>query len=548
MCVVLAAAAAFAMPAFATRTVEPSPLTRYVRARAADVAGFPQLAADQYASALSADGAGTVIAGRAYRQGIIAGNRALALRSARLLDASDGLPPDGRLLLLSDDIANRDWIAARKTLDRIEKEQAFAFTVPVVRALIAISARDDDPLALLAAREGKGAGALYAAEFRPLVLAAMGRKAEAVSAMKSAAGSSSRGLRHRLVLARFFAATGDRPLALELMQGHEQELADFASSLSAGKRITAPPMDAAFVLSELLLRVATDLNRERSSALSAILAQVAAFAAPANSDAWLTAAELFSMNERPDVALAILDQIPVDELNASAVRSARVRILLGQERKEEALGIMEGAGAAESRTAADWTMLGDIYSSLDRHADAAVAYGKAIDMLGPQAPSTERLGSLWLLKGSALEQAGDWPAAKQALEQAAKLAPDQAVVLNYLGYSQLTRRENVAEAKRLIERAVELKPGDAAITDSLGWALYLQGDYEAAIAKLETAAESEPGGSEINEHLGDAYWSAGRRIEARYAWQAALVNADAKSIERLSRKIDVGLDTDIAVP
>ena len=117
------------------------------------------------------------------------------------------------------------------------------------------------------------------------------------------------------------------------------------------------------------------------------------------------------------------------------------------------------------------------------------------------------------------------------------------MTLNHLGYSMLEHGGNVAEARALIEKASLLRPDDAAITDSLGWAHYLQGDLAAAIPKLEAAAEGEPGGSEINEHLGDAYWQAGRRIEARYAWAAAKVTADKGAAQRLTGKIADGLQS-----
>ena len=44
----------------------------------------------------------------------------------------------------------------------------------------------------------------------------------------------------------------------------------------------------------------------------------------------------------------------------------------------------------------------------------------------------------------------------------------------------------------------------------------------------------------MNEHLGDAYWAAGRRYEARYAWAAALVYADDKDAARIHGKIETG--------
>ena len=94
------------------------------------------------------------------------------------------------------------------------------------------------------------------------------------------------------------------------------------------------------------------------------------------------------------------------------------------------------------------------------------------------------------------------------------------MVLNFLGYSQLERRENLAEAEKMIREANRLQPGDAAITDSLGWAHYVRGDVPRAIELLEQAARGQPADAAIAEHLGDAYYSAGRRFEARYAWRA----------------------------
>jgi Flp pilus assembly protein TadD len=121
-------------------------------------------------------------------------------------------------------------------------------------------------------------------------------------------------------------------------------------------------------------------------------------------------------------------------------------------------------------------------------------------------------------------------------------------VLNFLGYSQLERRENLAEAEKLIGEANRLQPNDAAITDSLGWAYYVRGDVAKAIELLERAAQGQPTDAAIAEHLGDAYYSAGRRYEARYAWRAALHHAEGPAAARLRTKIDTGLRPDLAAP
>jgi len=305
--------------------------------------------------------------------------------------------------------------------------------------------------------------------------------------------------------------------------------------------MTMPRIDPAFGISQLLTAVAVDLNRERPTPLSVTLARMALFAAPDNPEAMLVTAQLLAMSGRDEVALAELARIAPDNALISAARIARVRILVTQGNKQAALAEMQQVTGRPDASVSDWTLLGDILSSLDRSGDAADAYGRAIAAIGPGAKDDERLWTLWLLKGSVLEQADRWPEAEKALRTSLSLSPDQAVTLNHLGYSLLEHGGDLAEARKLIEQASKLRPDDAAITDSLGWAHYLAGDLTAAIPKLEAAAEGEPGGSEINEHLGDAYWSAGRRMEARYAWQAAKVTADEPAKLRLTGKIAEGL-------
>jgi Flp pilus assembly protein TadD len=69
-----------------------------------------------------------------------------------------------------------------------------------------------------------------------------------------------------------------------------------------------------------------------------------------------------------------------------------------------------------------------------------------------------------------------------------------------------------------------------------------------AIATLSRAAAGDPAQSEIHEHLGDALYKSGRRIEARFSWQAALINAQDKAKSRLERKLEAGLTPANAAP
>ena len=58
--------------------------------------------------------------------------------------------------------------------------------------------------------------------------------------------------------------------------------------------------------------------------------------------------------------------------------------------------------------------------------------------------------------------------------------------------------------------------------DSVGWAYYRLGRYDDAAQTLEAAVLLVPGDPTINNHLGDALWKVGRKIEARFQWNHAL--------------------------
>ena len=55
---------------------------------------------------------------------------------------------------------------------------------------------------------------------------------------------------------------------------------------------------------------------------------------------------------------------------------------------------------------------------------------------------------------------------------------------------------------------------------------------------LERAVELEPEDPTINGHLGDAYWAAGRKLEAKYQWRRALtLNPEPEDAARIEAKL-----------
>lgn len=520
--------------------------TDYVMARAADIDGDLSRAAAGYAAALAGSPGDTTLAVRAYRQLLAAGDQAGATAAARDLAKAGALPSDARLLLIADRVQARDWRGARGELAGIDDGDPFAFLSPVVSAWI-IRAEGGDPIAALVPGRGGAVGLPYLAEHRALLLLATGHVDEGIAAMRALANPSrggaagARGARLKLAAAAAIdtGSAAGRAQATALLEGDDPALVRARALVAGGRKLPGRIATPAEGIAELYVRVAADLNRERVTPLAFGVARIATFLAPANAEGWLVATTLLAGAGLNDAGLEALSHVDAADPFAPAARDLRLRLLIRAGRADQALKEAIAAAGATGAGSAEWSRVGDLYVQTGRQKDAASAYAKAIDAAGDPAGQSN-LWTLWLQKGGALEQAGDWTAARPALERAVALAPDEPSALNYLGYALLDRGIDPPAATRLIERASQLAPDDAAITDSLGWVYYRQGKLPQAIAALEKAAAGEPGDAAINDHLGDAYWTAGRRIEARYAWRAAMVYADEPDRSRITAKLDGG--------
>lgn len=559
---------ACAMPAVASTDPADIAAAAYVRARAADVLGDLQDSAAGYATAMAIAPGDLMLAQRTYRQALAAGDRALAVRAAQTLDAAGKLPPDARLLLVTEDVATRNWAAATAQIDGIDKDGLFTFLSPVLRAWVAFGARSGDPMALLdqpvlalapggvappAAAGGapapvRQAASPYLAEHRALLLFAQGKTDEGLAATRALLGSGQPQDRLRLYAAGALQRDRRKAEALEMLAGDGAVLIAARAQIEAGRRLFPQAFTAADGLAELYLHVAADVQQQRVSPLAVSFARLATFVAPRNEAGWLATAELLAEAGRIDAAGAALANVTPTGIYAQSAEGIQLRLLMARGDKAAALAEVQARAAQPTATSTDLLRLGDLYSDLDRPKEAVDAYGRALTLARASGGDKDAIWPILLLQGGAQEKAGEWEAAKTTLAAALELAPDQPVLLNYMGYIQLERRENLPAAQKLVERASALQPDNASITDSLGWAYYLNGDLPKAIDTLERASRGDPAEPTINEHLGDAYWAAGRRYEARYAWRAALIQAEDDAAKRISAKIDGGLSKATAAP
>jgi len=181
----------------------------------------------------------------------------------------------------------------------------------------------------------------------------------------------------------------------------------------------------------------------------------------------------------------------------------------------EARALSEESGAVEAQL-----VYADLLRSSGQYTLAAELYTRALE-----AREVQGLVPDWryyYFRAICYEQSERWALAEADFQSALAISPNEAEVLNYLGYMWVIRGENIAEAFDMIERAAAIAPDQGHIIDSLGWAHYVRGNYALAVQHLERAVELSPEAPTINYHLGDAYWQVGRQLEARFQWERAL--------------------------
>jgi tetratricopeptide (TPR) repeat protein len=126
----------------------------------------------------------------------------------------------------------------------------------------------------------------------------------------------------------------------------------------------------------------------------------------------------------------------------------------------------------------------------------------------------------------------------RSFESLLKDRPEDASLLNALGYSLADRSHKLPRAEMLVRKALEASPDNPAFLDSLGWVLFRRGDVPGAMKYLERAYRIFPD-SEIASHWGEALWVNGKQSEARSLWARALARAPESkplrdTIERLT--------------
>ena len=267
-----------------------------------------------------------------------------------------------------------------------------------------------------------------------------GRKTEALALYDSALQRSPTNL--SLKSARRRATAGKGPPAMPSIK----EGAAFALLAPAATMISAKQEPTGLAYLRLALRLDPDRN-----------------------DAWLMLGDLLQSRGDHDGARAAYGKLKPNSAEFPAAQAKLAWSYQSAGDKETALKLARAAAATgdpEGRlTLSDLLRANEQYDEAIQILTSLITESKSPDW------------ALYYARGQAYERSERWNEAEADLVQALKMRPEEAEILNYLGYAWIDRGERLQEALGMVEKAVAANPRSGAIIDSLGWAHYRLGNY-----------------------------------------------------------------------
>lgn len=482
---------------------------------------------------------------QALRSHILAGRMERATGLAGRVAALAPGQAMAHLVLALHAARNGRYSEAQTHLDRLPHNNFNRLLLPLMQAWLALGRHGDPDLALDEHRdlEGEQRFQLFRLMHAAYLLDVAGRPERAAQAYRAIASVPAfLSLRMTEVLSNFLARSGDRTAAIEAVDRHlalnpdSTIIRSLRSAYRDGgpvKPVIASPADG---LAEVLLNVASAFEEGDRAEQALPLARLAVWMRPHDAASVFLLGSILERDSRYRDAVAVFGRLQSGTIYSWEARKSAAASMVELDRHAAAFAALEKmAHERPNRFDALW-LLGNVHRSRSAFGDAVEAYDRAVGRIPKIA---RRHWNLLYARGIALERSGQWQRAEADFLHALKLNPGQPYVLNYLAYSWVDRGERLERARGMLEEAVRKRPNDGYIVDSVGWVEYRLGNFEAAVRHLERAAELRPHDPVINQHLGDAYWRASRRNEARFQWNRALwlgpEDAERKKIEERLR-------------
>lgn len=531
-----------------TAFVDPAAETlsgNYLAARFAGQQSDLDAAARYFAEALSNDPDDPFLLERTFALSLAAGDVENALAYGRRLATVDR---DNRLAALAlgiNALSTNKWSVAIETLKPANAGPLAGLTVEVLSAWAEAGGGNvDKALARLDALSGEDWFAFFRAYHGGLIADFAGRHDEAVKRLQQAYSLDSGAVRVTEAYIRALARAGQTETARVVLAEALGRAPNHPLLMAVGadlgkatpKPLAASPKAGA---AEILAGLGSAIARDDTGELAAVYLQLALHLDPSADFARISLAEIFERSKQYERSIEVLSGVPE---TSPLKRNAEIQIGFDYnalDKVDEARKHLTKLVEADPSDLEAVTALGNLLRARKMFKESAEAYSAGIATL--KEPALQHW-PLFYYRGITYERTKRWPEAEADFRKALSLAGDQALVLNYLGYSLVDRGEKLDEALKMIEKAVEMEPTDGYIVDSLGWVYFKLGRFDDAVVQLERAVDLKPEDPVINDHLGDAYWRIGRKLEARFQWSHARDrNPEPEDLAKILKKLQEGL-------
>tara|TARA_Y100000590_G_scaffold470332_1_gene663817 strand:+ start:966 stop:2294 length:1329 start_codon:yes stop_codon:yes gene_type:complete len=164
-------------------------------------------------------------------------------------------------------------------------------------------------------------------------------------------------------------------------------------------------------------------------------------------------------------------------------------------------------------------LLADLYKSNKEYNKAINHFTILVDSLNI---NIDLLWRIYYMRGICYERLNNWKKAENDFLEALRINPNQPQVLNYLAYGWIEKNYNLDKSIEMLKTAVKENPNSHYILDSLGWGYYKKNNFIKALKFMEKVIDIAPQEAISLDHLGDIYFSLGRKREAYFMWVQAL--------------------------
>jgi len=225
-----------------------------------------------------------------------------------------------------------------------------------------------------------------------------------------------------------------------------------------------------------------------------------------------------------------------------AIQMAYAQQLVDTGQVEEGLALAKAQLAGNTNDLDTLERFAEMYIRLKRFPEANEQLDKAVAL----ATKPDDKLYVMFLRGEFYDRQKMYDKAEDEFRKALAIDPQNAAVLNYLGYMLADQGEKLPDALKLIRQAVALEPQNGAYLDSLGWAYFKSGDYSQAEENLRKANERINTDPTVHDHLGEVYEKTGNLKMAVAQWERSMTeyahslpaDADPEDVQKVQHKLE----------